>query len=381
MRVLIDTREETRNATGIGTYVRNLSRQFRSHPIPGVTCTCVPGPRGLPPAEGKRSIPRQGLNFLRNVAWKQAYLPVKARRVRADVLLCLDPIAPLAAPVPTALMVYDLIFLTSRAQTDAWTRYWRVMVPRSARRAQRIFTLSRSVRRQLIDLLEIEPERIDVIRTGLADHFRPFAGDEAAREGTRRRLGLPEAYLLSVGAHDPRRNLPAVLEAFRRLRSAGRTRHKLVVIGPKTAYFAEIRRITRSLGLEREVVYIDYVPNEEIAPYYGLADLYVYPSSEEGFGLTPLEAMACGCPVITSHTSSLPEVVGDAALTVRPTDAAEIAAAIDRLLGDPDLRGTLARKGRERARRFSWRTAAEDILKGCASIVRAARPEPPVSGE
>ena len=115
--------------------------------------------------------------------------------------------------------------------------------------------------------------------------------------------------------------------------------------------------------------FLRYVPNEELPAYYSLADLYVYPSSEEGFGLTPLEAMACGCPVITSRTSSLPEVVGDAAILVNPTDAGELEGAMDRILSDPELRRSLIQKGAKRAEECSWRAGAEDIIRGCVRLV------------
>jgi glycosyltransferase involved in cell wall biosynthesis len=194
------------------------------------------------------------------------------------------------------------------------------------------------------------------------------ASDPREREKLRDRLGLPHSYVLTVGAHDPRRNVKTLLAAYRTLRAKGREEPKLVVVGPKTPYFEEVLQTTRSLGLEGDVLYVGYVPNEELPSYYGLADLYVYPSSEEGFGLTPLEAMACGCPVVTSRASSLPEVVGDAALLVAPTDAEEIAEAMDRVLSDPDLRRSLIEKGLKRAGKFSWRAGAEDIIRACGEL-------------
>jgi glycosyltransferase involved in cell wall biosynthesis len=160
-----------------------------------------------------------------------------------------------------------------------------------------------------------------------------------------------------------------LLAAYRKLKSGGPVEQKLVVVGPRTPYFEEVRQTTRSLGLEQDVLYLDYVSNEELFSYYGLADLYVYPSSEEGFGLTPLEAMACGCPVVTSRTSSLPEVVGDAAVLVNPTDPEELAGAMDQVLSDPDLRRSLVQKGSKRAKEFSWRAGVEDIIEACVRWV------------
>lgn len=167
--------------------------------------------------------------------------------------------------------------------------------------------------------------------------------------------------------------MKTLLAACRRLKSRGSFRQKLVAIGPKTAFFRVVQQETVSLGLERDVLYLDYVPNERLPLYYNLADLYVYPSSEEGFGLTPLEAMACGCPVVTSRVSSLPEVVGDAALTVDPLSEEELATAMERVLSVRELRETLIARGLERAAGCSWRAGAEDIVKACVERFGAGR--------
>lgn len=366
MKILFDTREETRNVTGIGTYVRNLARELRRMHRPDVVCRCIPERPAEPKIkDAARSRAVQLANFLRNVAWKQAALPLRAFREKADLLICMDPIAPLASPVPMGVLIYDLIFLEGDAQTDAWTRYWRLMVPRCARRAGVVFTLSQATRDRIVEALGIDPKRIVVFRTGVADHFRPLglSADQACR--LRLKLGLPDSFLLTVGAHDPRRNLKTLLRAYGRLRKDGRFPHKLIVVGPKTPFFQEVLRETRSRGLEQDVLYLDYVRNEELVTYYNLADLYVYPSLEEGFGLTPLEAMACGCPVVTSRASSLPEVVGDAAVLVDPASEEELGRAIAEVLSSEGLRAELVQKGLERSRRFSWRAGAEDIVSAC----------------
>ena len=369
MKILFDVREASRNVTGIGTYVRNLAREILVYQDPEIVCKCIPESMEPPPGKGVHSRPLQAINFLRNVTWKQARLPALARREKADVLVCMDPLAPLACPTLTALIIYDLIFLTTGAQSDAWTRYWKALVPRCARKADLVFTLSQASKAEIVGQLGIPPEKIVVFHTGVSDHFRPLAGAAAEREKTRQSLGLPQSYVLSVGAHDPRRNMKTLLAAYQKLKSGGPVEQKLVVVGPKTAYYQEVRETTRSFGLEEDVLYLDYVPNEELPSYYGLADLYVYPSSEEGFGLTPLEAMACGCPVVTSRASSLPEVVGDAAVLVNPTDADELAGAMGRVLSDLELRDSLIEKGAKRAGEFSWKAGVEDIVRACVRLV------------
>jgi glycosyltransferase involved in cell wall biosynthesis len=371
MKILFDAREASRNLTGIGTYVRNLAREVLVYEDPGVICRCVPETLEPPSGKDVPSLPNQVVNFLRNVTWKQAWLPALTRREKADVLVCMDPIVPLVCPTLTALIIYDLIFLAGEAQSEAWTRYWRAMVPRCARKADLIFTLSQTSKAKIVSQLGIPAEKIVVFHTGVSHHFRPLTGSASEREKIRQELGLPPSYILSVGAHDPRRNMKTLLAAYGALKARGRTEQKLVVVGPRTAYFQEVLETTRSLGLDEDVLYLDYVPNEELPAYYGLADLYVYPSSEEGFGLTPLEAMACECPVVTSRASSLPEVVGDAAVLVNPTDAEDLAEALGRVLSDRDLRRSLIEKGSERAGEFSWRAGVEDIVEACVQLVES----------
>jgi glycosyltransferase involved in cell wall biosynthesis len=375
VKILFDVREASRNVTGIGTYVRNLAREILAYRDPETVCKCIPESIEPPADKGVSSLPLQAVNFLRNVTWKQIVLPAAARRERADVLVCMDPLAPLFCPTRTALIIYDLIFLTGGAQNDAWTKYWRAMVPRCARKADLIFTLSQASKAEIVARLGIRPEKIVVFHTGVSDHFHPPTGSAGEQEARRRDLGLPKSYVLTVGAHDPRRNLKTLLAAYRTLRAKGPLEQKLVVVGPKTPYSPEVLETTRALGLEEEVLYLDYVPNEDLPSYYGLADLYVYPSSEEGFGLTPLEAMACGCPVVTSRASSLPEVVGDAAVLVNPTDAEELAEAMSRVLSEPDLRRSLIEKGSKRAGGFSWRAGLEDILRACEQLADTNAPE------
>ncbi len=373
MKILFDAREQTRNITGIGTYVRSLTREIKAMHKAGIECRCLPEDADPPKQGGARSRKTQVANLVRNLSWKQVALPLLAKREKADVLVCMDPIGPLMSPVPTALIVYDLIFMTTEAQTGAWTRYWRVLVPRCARRADWIFTPSRETKRKIMDILEVPEEKIVLFRSGVGAHFRPLGLSPEAAERKRREMGLPGSYFLTVGAHDARRNLITLLDAFRLLKQRGAFPHKLLIIGPRTPHSREIVQHVNDLGLHRDVLLMDALSNEELPPYYGLADLYLYPSLEEGFGLTPLEAMACGCPVITSQVSSLPEVVGKAAMLVDPRDPKALAGSIEQVLSDEALRKNLVQMGIERAKGFSWHAGAEEIVKSCVERVRNAQ--------
>jgi glycosyltransferase involved in cell wall biosynthesis len=190
----------------------------------------------------------------------------------------------------------------------------------------------------------------------------------------RARYGTGERFVLFVGALKPTKNLSTVIEAYVRLRRADATRHRLVLVGGTTAWLKEdITAAARASGYGDEIVFTGYVPDDDLVALYNAADIFVSPSLFEGFGLPPLEAMACGTPVVTSNTTSLPEVVGDAALMVNPLDAEELAGAMSAVLGDDALRAHLATRGLERAAAFSWEATARIVLEVYNDVVGAAR--------
>ncbi len=369
MKILFDCREAIRNVTGIGTYVRNLSRELQRIKDIRATCVCIPERPTVPPPPRMRSRREQVLHLLENLYWKQVYLPQRFLSERADLLVCMDPVTPLVFPGKMAVIVYDLVFLTGSAQTSAWTYYWRFMVPRAVRRAARIFTLSQATQCEISRQLLVDEAKIRVFRTGVGTHFRPLALSLQERQKLASSLGLPSSFILTVGAHEPRRNVRTLLEAFHLLVHSRHTAHKLVVVGPKTRFFSVVYEHAARLELLDHVLFLDHVPHEELHLYYNLADIYVYPSLEEGFGLTPLEAMACGCPVITSNVSSLPEVVGEAAVLVDPHDVAALAQAIAHLLDHREERERPSLQGRGHGQSRSWEQGAKDILEGCLDIM------------
>jgi glycosyltransferase involved in cell wall biosynthesis len=186
--------------------------------------------------------------------------------------------------------------------------------------------------------------------------MRPIDDREVIRAWKARR-GLPERMVLFVGTLEPRKNLPLLLEAYARLRQTGCT-HTLVVAGGKGWYYQAIEATVERLGLRDAVLFPGFVPDEELPLWYNAAELFVYPSLYEGFGLPPLEAMACGTPVITSNAASLPEVVGDAGVVVDAHDVTALARAMADLLGDAERRRRLRAAGLARARQFTWRATA-----------------------
>jgi glycosyltransferase involved in cell wall biosynthesis len=186
--------------------------------------------------------------------------------------------------------------------------------------------------------------------------------DERSVEAARERFGLPGKYILSVGTLEPRKNLSLLVESFALLRKWKIDDYRLVIAGEKGWKYDQIFRTVRDLGLEDEVRFLGYVPTEDLPLLYRGAELFVYPSLYEGFGVPILEAMACGCPVVASDRASIPEVCGAAGILVAPEDRDDVAEAMGRVLSDPSLADAMRVRGRERAEGFRWETSARALL-------------------
>jgi glycosyltransferase involved in cell wall biosynthesis len=230
----------------------------------------------------------------------------------------------------------------------------------AARFSKAIITDSNDAKRKIIAALRLPEMKVNVIYLGIDDGFKKL-DNQSFLDSVRLRYGLPEKFMLGVGTLEPRKNLPFLIRAFRQMRHANQTKLGLVLVG-RTGWRSAA--LQGELGREAEdVVLTGFVPQADLVALYNLAEVFVLPSLYEGFGLPPLEAMACGCPVIVSNRGSLPEVVGDAALLIDPTCQNSLVAAIRAVEADSSLREDLARKGFERVERFSWRSAAVQTLE------------------
>ncbi|MCS6882336.1 MAG: glycosyltransferase family 1 protein [Oscillochloridaceae bacterium] len=301
------------------------------------------------------------------IPWEQLLAPMLLRRSGADLFHGVHSVVPIACPVPSVVTVHDLAFIRFPQTFRAYNRIYLDLATRlSVRRAARVLVVSEHTRREVIGLLGVPPERVVVTPNAVREHFRP--PDPAALEVFRARKGLPERFVLYVGTLEPRKNLTTLLEAYAMV-ARDRAAPLLVGGGKGWMYDAVFQRL-EALGLHERVRFVGYLDEEELPLWYAAATVFVFPSIYEGFGMPPLEAMACGAPVVASNTSSLPEVVGDAGLTVSPYDPAALAAAIRRLLDDADLRQELRERGFRQARAFSWRVTAERTLAAYEAAAR-----------
>jgi len=291
-------------------------------------------------------------------------LSAELRRRPVD-LLHVQFTAPPFTPCPFVTSIHDLSFehlpQTFRRRSRLQLR---LTVRRSARSAAHVLVPSEFVRRDILQTYELPPERVSTIPLAAAEGFRPVT-EASEIERIRQTYDIPDRYILSVGSIQPRKNLAQLIAAYSLLRRerSGDKLPRLVLVGKAAWLYGETLRKIAASGIENSIVVTGYVPDNDLPALYSGATCFVYPSFFEGFGIPPLEAMKCGAPVITGNRTSLPEVVGDAALMVNPFDETEIAAAIGRLLDDSDLRATLRVKGLKRAGEFEWNQTARRTLE------------------
>lgn len=297
------------------------------------------------------------------IAWEQLLQPPAVVLRGLDVLHSLSYVQPVLSTSRSVVTMLDLSFVRMPEAFNPWNRvYLTTMARLSARRCDRIIAISESTRQDIIRFFHVPPSKVEVIYCGVDSQYRPVE-DKAAVERFRLARGLPERFLLYLGTLEPRKNVERLVEAFARVRAERGSSHKLVLGGARGWLYDHIFSRVHELGLGEDVVFAGYVPDDELPLWYNAADVFIYPSLYEGFGLPPLEAMACGTPVVTTSVSSLPEVAGAAALMVDPLDVDDLASAIVRVLDDPTLRQRLSTAGPQQAARFRWADAAERTMK------------------
>lgn len=320
-----------------------------------------------------REIVLPGKNPLARLWREHVMLPLACRRERVELLHCPKSAIPYFSPCPTVVTLHDLIPIRHPETEKILAQlYWRLQIPIAAKRSSFIITDSEHARQEIMADFRVTPERVRAIMLG----FNPAMLEQrSSAEGktVRKRYSLPEEYLLYVGTIQPRKNLDTLIEAYVKLRQSRTGLQKLVIVGRKGWLYDRLFANIARLGLADEVVFTGFVPDEDLPFIYDGAKVFVYLSFFEGFGLPPLEAMACGIPVVTSNTTSLPEVVGDAGLAVPPADTEQVAAAISRVLDDPELATALGARGRARARLFSWDDAARQTLEIYRNVVKASK--------
>jgi glycosyltransferase involved in cell wall biosynthesis len=353
MRIAIDARKL--HDFGIGTYIRNTLRGLSrlDHETEYIVL-CRPAD-----VEGALEL---GANF-RPVAepakpysiGEQVRIPVSLVRERVHLLHEPHYVLPPATRCRSVVTIHDCIHLMfPQYLPGPFARlYARVSMWSAVRTSDRILTVSESSKRDILRFFDVPPDKVEVIYNAIDERFMT-APDEERMDLIRQRYQLDHPFLLYVGNIKPHKNLERLIDAFARARAAGLDDLRLVIIGDELSKYPALRQAVHRHRVDKLVRFLGFQPYDTVAAFYRLARAFAFPSLYEGFGLPPLEAMACGTPVITSNVSSLPEIAGGAALLVDPYDPASIADAIMRAVTDEPLRESLAQRGLARAREFSW---------------------------
>ncbi len=363
MRIGIDARILGYRRAGIGTYTQRLVEQL-AHLEKNDEFLILHSRRDHDTLVTQSNFQRQMLWTPSHHRFEQWALPVETFALGLDVLHTPDFIPPFYRNYRSIITVHDLAFLRFPRFVTEESAHHYGQIDRAVRRTDHIVAVSESTKADLVTMLGAPERKITVIHEAADPSYRPMT-DQTAIMPIRRKYELAERpYIIFVSTIEPRKNLPTLLRAMRQLIDdyPAMSDVVLAVAGEKGWLFEEVFALHHELHLEKNVRFIGRVPQEELPALFNGAMLHVHPSFYEGFGLTPLEAMACGTPTIVSDVSSLPEVVGDAGILVPPDSVEGWADAIYRLLDDTALRLVLRDKGLRRAALFSWEKAARQHL-------------------
>jgi len=371
MTLCLDLTAAAHERAGLGRYAASLAQALLAMGVPITAFINVPRESRLRPP-------------LSDLPMRTANLPRKPWRLRAAISYFGGPtldrafdgvtlfhatehLLPKITRARSVITLHDVAYLLFPHYHLLQNRlYLTLMMPRFLARADAVICVSENTRRDAERFYRLGPEKLHVIPEGVEPHFRPDV-DSATLQAVRQRYKLPQRFIFFVATIEPRKNLPTLLEAYAALRSS-RPEVGLVIAGGKGWLYESFFERLRALGLENVVTLTGYVPDADLPALLNCAEVFAYPSTFEGFGLPPLEAMACGVPVVCSNASSLPEVVSNAGIVLPPHDVRAWVEALSQVLDNPALRADLRARGLARARLFTWAAAARKTLEVYQSV-------------
>jgi len=300
--------------------------------------------------------------------WEQIALARAAEQYKCDLLHCTSNTAPIRCKVPLITIIHDIIYLESISifkkggtlYQKFGNMYRRLVVPIVARKSKIITTVSEFECNRMRNFMGLG-DNLVAVYNGVGEHFKKIT-DIKTLEAAKQKYKLPDNFMFFLGNTDPKKNTPNVLKAFADFNAKSDLKYKLVMLDYDSTALMQVLNDIGHPELKQDIVMTGYVPNAEMPAIINQCKVFLYPSLRESFGIPILEGMACGVPVITSNTSSMPEIAGDAAAIVDPSKPAEITAAIENIISDREYREMLCKKGIERAKMFSWKVMAEKYL-------------------
>jgi glycosyltransferase involved in cell wall biosynthesis len=362
-RIVYDMTFADKSLTGTRVYAQQLCRAVQE--TREVDVIALTAPRA-----SQRWMNGNIFSGARNLLWLQKILPGKLASLRADVFHAPAFLGTLAPPCPMVVTVPDTIYRSFPGDYDyKWRLYARLLIGPSIQRAAAVITHSDFSKSQIATAYRVPRERIHVVPHGIAQPFKVVPDADAVAR-VKEKYGLRERYCLFVGASERRKNLLALVQAVAQLHARGDFAElQMALVGPRGSGWNQVQSLVTRERLQERVVGLGFVADEELPLLYAGAELFVFPSLMEGFGIPLLEAMASGTPIVATPCPPTPEVVGDAAYLAAGTDADALANAMARVLNDSELARRLRASGRARAERFSWQRAAQQTVALYRSVM------------
>ncbi|MFA5993198.1 MAG: glycosyltransferase family 1 protein [Candidatus Pacearchaeota archaeon] len=297
-------------------------------------------------------------NSILRLYYENVTLPKLIKKNNINIFHGLKGVAPIFGKFKKIVTIHDIIPLIYPEQFKSKDLfYWRVIFPQYIRKVDRIITSSENTKKDLMKLLKVSEEKINVILLAQDEIYKPIK-NKGVLDKIKEKYSLSNNFIFYSGSINPRKNLKRVIEAFQQIQS--KIDYDLIITG---GTIWKSKHETEMISNNSRIKVLGLVPKEDLVSLYNLAKVYVYPSLYEGFGLPILEAQACGCPVITSNISSMPEVSGNGAILVDPYDVDEIARSMERIIRDKKLRNSLIKEGYKNVKRFSWDKCAKETMK------------------
>ena len=305
--------------------------------------------------------------------WEQIALPKAAVQYGCQILHCTSNTAPINCKIPLVVTLHDIIYMESsylRILTGSATTYQKfgnayrkLVIPRVIKKSSKIITVSHFEKNRIGEFFGMKGDtRLTAVYNGVSEHFKPVT-DQAEIARVKEKYHLPDNFFFFLGNTDPKKNTKGTLKAFSEFIKQTGSDYKLVMLDYDRSELEKILEDIGDPGLIERIVLTGYVVNTDLPSIYCQSQVFLYPSLRESFGIPMLEAMACGIPVITSNTSSMPEVAGNGALIIDPFKPEEITDGIIKILEDQVLRDNLIENGYKQAAMFSWKAMAESVLK------------------
>lgn len=366
MRIAIDSRMYgSEQFSGIGIYIQRMTDELFKLDNENEYIMFMSEPwysRFTPPNERVK----KALVTSKHYSYaEQIKLPFEFMKEKFDLIHYPHFNSPILYPKKSICTIHDLtpFFFPGHKAQSGWRRWaYRAVFRSTVKKASRIIAVSESTKRDIIKYFHVNPNKISVTYEGVDERFKKIDNHGIINE-IKKKFGITKPYIFFVGVWRSHKNIDGLIKAFNLLKKKHQIDCQLVLGGREDLHYTKVRRQIEKSPYKKDILTLGYVAEDTLPILYSHAELFVLPSFIEGFGLIAIEAAACGCPVVSTNTSSMPEVLGDSALFFNPTNVNEIAEKIHQLLASPSLKQSLIEKGEKNIQRFDWRHCAEQTLK------------------